>query len=67
MDKTPLWHRFQAERLRESAAEWDKAAHVEGLFHLKTAFKTLAQRERELAAQHDHTAVALRVRQRKTA
>lgn len=58
---TPLFHRFEAEKLRAHAAEWDETARTEPSFHLKTAYKNLAQRERELAAQHDHTAMALRV------
>lgn len=60
--ETGLWHRFQAEKLRGTAAEWDKAALNEGLFHLKTAYKRLAHQQRVLAAHHDDAAIALRAK-----
>lgn len=58
--KTPLWHRFHAEKLRISAYEYDQQARRTDNFHLKTAYKNLAQADRVLATHHEKVADLLK-------
>lgn len=60
MKKTALWHRFHAEKLRESAHEYDQLARKTVDFTLKTAYKNLALAHRTNAMHHEKVAELLK-------
>lgn len=63
MQKTPLWHRFQAEKLRESGHTNDQLARKTTDLTLKTAYKNLATVQRTLAMSHEKVAELLKQRE----